>query len=294
MVHIVVGNEPYVRDHCLKTLLKSYAAESISEIKTLTETDLLQLKSVNLFSSGRTAVLYRVEQLKGDKELLKYLENPCPDKDLIIIAESIALKKVPEGIVISNCNKLSEKELRNYISKGISALKLNMTEGAICRLIEGSEYLTDEAVNLYGISIMLKQLKLIGDVITETEVGYVLTSTPGSNSYMYINWLLSGDIVRFTASMRRESDESVSSNIRLLGLLSSKFRIGFRLAAGLSATEISERYVQWYQPEFSPGQYLNALKVVQNAAQKLKKGDNCKLVMNMSAAELVEIFYPEK
>ena len=196
MVKVLVGKEPYCIDKVIEEKVQkisfpemniSYFDGFSSEVQTICQT-------FPVMDSKRLVVV-SVRELR--EEILKYLKVP-EFTELVILPESTdrrttVYKGLKKSGVIEEHDKLSEKQLQAFIMRFLKQNSGMMTEKAFYYLVERTRYIDDDDVNLYTVEVYLKQLMLLGSVITEESISKIIPPACKEEVYALSKALTDGD-----------------------------------------------------------------------------------------------------
>ena len=292
MVTFLEGPELYRRELELKKLLPE-GAERFTKFDSACMTALAEGNT--LF--GKRTVYVEQETLENSKELLKYLDAP-DGADLVVAVSSagrarkLAEKLRKAGKCIS-CGKLTEKELSDYILKGLKSCERSKSQlfGRPCQIristeamksfIERSGYLENEESTLYGVNISVKQLMFLdSDDIGVEEIACIFPEMEDEDARQLQKALFgkkAGRVMGIAAQIAGKSVETIG----VLGLLLRTFRIVWKVKrlelpegkapAALGLNQWSWGYVA-PAVAFSLEAVEKSMKALEEAAIDIKSG----------------------
>ena len=302
MFKILYGNEPYRIDKAVAKCKKEIKEPGINVgfFDSLGK-DVLALCRTYPFLEENRLVVVSVDSLTD--EVLNFMDIP-EFTNLFVLPSACdkrtgLFKKLSNAGLTEELNKLTENQLRTFIVKYLKNNGGLITERAYEHLVERSGYFENDNVNLYTIEIYLKQLMLLGTVITDENVNRIIHPSCNENVYALTKALLSND-GEYTIDLCKRLLERGEQPIALLSLLLRTFRLGYKasLFTTESLNEVSALIgVSAYQLKGTlcyPKEILNnALDIIQEGIANVKSGGG-KNSFLFTIAKLILILHPEK
>ena len=301
MVKVLIGKEPYCIDKAVGERVKKISFPEMnisfydgfsSEVQTMCQT-------FPVMDASRLVVV-SVRELKEDA--VRYFKVP-DFTELIILPETIdkrtnVYRELKKSNVIEEYDKLSEKQLQAFIMRFLKQNSGKMTEKAFHYLVERTCYLESEEVNLYTVEVYLKQLMLLGSVITEEAVGRIIPPACNEEVYALSRALTDGDPAR-ALWLCREFLERGEQPISLLSLLLRPFRLGYK-ASLFDTKEQTEACAMIGVPAYQirsimkyPEQSLNqAIDIIQEGIARIKQGGGSDMFY-LTISRLIFLLHPE-
>lgn len=182
-----------------------------------------------LLSDMRVVILALSAFKKADE--LKQIADAVPAKTLFVLAvpsmdKRTAFYKAYQKDVI-DCNKLDDKTLQKFILQKSGEFGIRAKEDGVRELINRTSYLELEAVNLYTVETVIKQLSLLKKDITVENVRILLPPSSAGNAYALARFMCEKKV----DELFRQSHnllESGESEIGLLSLMSRVFRLAWK------------------------------------------------------------------
>ena len=246
MVKIVYGNEPYRMDHEIRKLTENtrYHVQVFDSTEGISDF----LQSISFF--GVPCAIFRVDDIRKEKNELLPLINECPEESCLIIrtekldnSKDWDYWKKKSGIC---CEKLNEKSYRCWVQKAFHSLECPVSEKMIQYFINRSAYAyqerrdgKDESIDLYQISIFIKQIAFASmeTGMSEAIVDQVVPAAIGKS------WELASKLLfEPRAGMKLAIDlfDSGNKSLMLYGMLLRNYRIAKKalMLSGMEEKEI--------------------------------------------------------
>lgn len=121
---------------------------------------------------GKSVYVLEYDTLGAEEKLVKFIQkNRGTSSDLVITAKSVRqpnklLALIKDKGTVMKCDKYKMSMLESYITRGVKSCGARITRDACEELISRSGYLDTDEVDLYKISILVKQLSYAGRDIT--------------------------------------------------------------------------------------------------------------------------------
>lgn len=296
MIKIITGNEPYkVREAILQL------TETVNEVDFMEVTKLedgMQFFFCIPFLSEKRVLLWNTEELKDElfEEQLEKI-NVYPDSTLVVRLEkpdkrTKLYKKLLKENLITECNKLSGKELKEFIKTDAKNNFASIDDKAIDVLLERTNYANDNDVNLYSIDNRIVQLSLVDEKITEEIVKMFLPEHIESTSYQLFSFISKGKI-KDANKLINKLLEQKENPISFLSLLHRNYRICYKAnfagnnAAMLGLKEYQMKFI--YDSDLNTKELLQCMSYIQKAIECLKNGHNKETVVYTLISLLEEI-----
>lgn len=302
MLKILCGNEPYRIDKEIEECKKLIKEQSmnISYFNSL-DNSVLTLCRTYPFLDEHRLIVVSVDSLTDD--IIKFLDIPKFTM-LFVLPEYVdkrtnAYKKLSERGDLLELNKLTEQQLRVFVVKYLKENGGMITERAYYHLVERAGYFDDNNVNLYTMEIYLKQLMLLGSVITDESVERIILPSCNENVYALSRALLSEDS-EYTVKLSIKLLERGEQPIALLSLLLRMFRLGYK-ASLFDAEEQKEACaligVSAYQLKgilcYSQEVLNRAIDIIQESIFDIKRGGG-KNSFLLAISKLILTLHPRK
>lgn len=229
MVRVLVGTEPYRMKLQEQKLISGRAMTQISSIGAEAEQ---ALQSTGLF--GDSGIIYETDSLKKEDELFRLCKEYHDSNSLILIKCREVLgttkfaKWLKQNKCLIDCGKLEMDELRSFILRGCKKYGVQLTESVLDEIIRRSGYLTDDQVNAYKISMLVKQLSFCHQPVTMEDVDVLVEEMPESNAFRLSDCFVAKDLSGFLneAHILAANGEDF---IRVTSLLYRNFRILYKI-----------------------------------------------------------------
>lgn len=300
MVKVIYGTEPYAIDKVIKEKEQGISSMNISFCEGLSK-DVLTLCKTYPFLDACRLVVVTVDTLTD--EIKEYLNVP-EFTTLFILPEKVnpqtkIFKELKKANILEEKNKLTENQMHIFVVRFLKANGGMITENAFKFLLERTSYMEDSNVNLYTIEVYLKQLMLLGNVITEDTIKRIVPPTCNESVFVLSKALMSGDITH-TIWLCRKFLERGEQPIALLSLLLRPFRLGLK-ASFFSTSEQAEVCsmigVTMYQIKGMlqyPEEILNqAIDIIQQGISGIKKGGGHNMFL-LTISKLIFVLHPER
>ena len=144
-----------------------------------------------LFSDVRVVIL-SLTNFKNAEEL-KRIADAVPSQTLFVLAipsidKRTAFYKAYQKDVV-NCDKLDEETLQKFILQKAGEFGIRVKEDGVKELIDRTSYMELDAVNLYTVETVIKQLSLVKKDITVENVQMLLPPSSTGNAYALARFL---------------------------------------------------------------------------------------------------------
>ena len=192
MIYTLVGNKDFVTKE-LNLLIKDYSKEEISsyDLEENSIKDALEdINTISLFGK-KVVVVYNLDKLLDDKELISYIENKG-DNTLILISykQLDSRKKITK--VIKDKTKYKELiklDMIDYIKKELEDYKMDfVTINLLISYTSSNVFRIDNELN------KLKMYKLDEKVITSDDVKKIVKRSYDSTIFDLIDYINSKDL----------------------------------------------------------------------------------------------------
>ena len=182
-----------------------------------------------LFSDVRVVIL-SLTNFKNAEEL-KRIADAVPSQTLFVLAipsidKRTAFYKAYQKDVV-NCDKLDEETLQKFILQKAGEFGIRVKEDGVKELIDRTSYMELDAVNLYTVETVIKQLSLVKKDITVENVQMLLPPSSTGNAYALARFLCekkNDELLRQAHNLL----EAGESEIGLLSLIARVFRLAWK------------------------------------------------------------------
>jgi len=232
MIQILCGTENYCIDKKIEKAKRQITAMEEFNLSLfyddyMIEDIIASVCSRPLLSNVRVVIL----SLSGFKkaEELKRIADSVPSKTLFVLAvpsidKRTAFYKAYQKDVV-NCDKLDEETLQKFILQKAGEFGIRVKEDGVKELIDRTAYMESEAVNLYTVETVIKQLSLLKKDITVENVQVLLPPSSTGNAYALARFLCE----KKSEELFRQAHNLLETGENEIGLLSLIARV-FRLA----------------------------------------------------------------
>lgn len=225
-IYFLYGNEPYLADSRIKQLKKSINLDELGymESSNFEEAEYTFLKQPAFFSCNKM-LLYRPENLKENPFLIKYLEQPAMDSILIIYPVSCDRRtKFFKTLINSStpvvCDKVADADLLKFVRS-----KLSLSPELEGFFLECVGYATDDAVNLYTVSMYIKKLQNVSMEITAEVIADVCGQSHYQQVFQMRSYIEHGDFASFHKELMKTPAKEV---IKVLSFLLRDVRVALK------------------------------------------------------------------
>jgi len=281
MVRVLVGTEPYRMKLQEQKLVSGRSMVQMTSIGSEAEQ---ALQSTGLF--GKSGIIYETDSLKKEDELFRLCKEYHDSNSLILIKCRDVLgttkfaKWLKQNKCLIDCGKLEMDDLRSFILRGCKIYGVQLTEAVLNEMIQRSGYLTDDQVNAYKISMLVKQLSFCHQPITMDDVNVLVEETPESNAFRLSDCFAEKNLSGFLneAHILAVNGEDF---IRITSLLYRNFRILYKIHTLQGMDEKKMREIlglNWYAwknmsslRKLDNGIVTKAMDILEHGMTEMKK-----------------------
>lgn len=301
MVILLHGDEPYKKE-CFKKKLIQEKEEF--QIRTFYEWNSAALEAVensNSLFGGRPLVLLLCEELNQDDSLLRYLESPNPETDLVMIPKKVdkrmnVFKTCEKCGFLKECNKLTQQEAMKYVHTIVKSYEADMSNEDILYFIQVSGYLTSKEVTLYELITYAKMLAFAADgmVVRREQINSLVKKTMETKMFALAELLSEKkekELFSLAEALLREGENAIA----MMALLQRAFRLSFKMQLFPEATEgelASMLGVPGFQLRSLPKNVSNVNEIVatfNSGILQVKKGVNERIAFITTLSKVLHL-----
>lgn len=302
MLKILFGVEPYCIDKAVEALEKGITSKelNVSYFDGLSS-EIISASKTFPFLDNKRLIVVRLETLT--EEVLKYTNVPA-FTELVLLPEKVdkgtkVYKQLEKAGATQECVKLTEKQLQTFVIRYLKDNEGAITEKAYKHFVERTGYLENDSVSLYTVEVYLKQLLLLGNVITEEAIEKIVPLACNEKVFALSKALTDGNS-DYAIWLCKQFLERGEQPIQLLSLLLRPFRLGYK-ASLYAPNEVNEACamigVSAYQIKSMmcyPDEVLNkGMDIIQEGIANIKKGGG-KNMFFLAIARLILLLCPNR
>lgn len=301
MIYLFYGNEPYTKDLKMSQICQDSEVLKVEEITS----DCIEFIYQNSIV-GKKVLIYNTEKLGADEKLLNFIkEVESSENDIIVVANKVnqntKVYQLMQQYTIINCEKLNEYTFLKFLEKGLSKYNASMSDVAKEVFTTECGYFVINEINLYKITILIKQLVFHSRCIIESDVTEFLQNTEDYNGLKLSSLIFNNDKYAMDYAYRISQ---TNEYIKIISLLLRGYRISLKVSL-YQHNRYNEIYKELglnsYQMKYlrevmklHPNTLNNSIDVLQFAAHEIKSGYPPKDIFILAMAKLINLYKGER
>lgn len=300
MVELVIGKEPYRINHYVKKLRNELTMPDMNFLKgDSLEKGISFLESSPFLDDKRVFVLETDKFSPSNEKEKDFVMEQIESTNLLVIVprevdkRTKLFKQLEKRNCIKEFDKLSTKQLEEFIKKGVAEYGSSIDPQDLKYLVERTYYCKDNSVNLYTIRNIIVQLCFSGEKIERSMIDYFVPEHMDANSFKLFEFFVKKDGKNAIQHLFKLIEDGKGA-ISALSAALWNFRICFKhklletkdatKKLGMSSKQL---YFTAYAKNMNLEELYNCMDSIQTAVNQIKSGQDEKAVSASLVAKML-------